>query len=157
MKIRGLNDYDIINYKEPTLFIAFPYCKFKCDADFGSKICQNGELIKEPVIDISLTQIFNIYKSNPLIKGITCGGLEPFDSFDDLKRLCNAFRDFSNDILIIYTGYRELEIHSKVEELKKIGNLIIKFGRYIPNAASRYDNILGVTLASENQYAVYYA
>ena len=42
MKIRGLNDYDIVNYKDPTLFIAFPYCNFKCDNDFGTQICQNS-------------------------------------------------------------------------------------------------------------------
>ena len=156
MKIRGLNDYDIVNYKQPTLFIAFPYCSFKCDADFGTKICQNSELIKEPIIDVSFDEIFNIYKSNPLTKGITCGGLEPFDSFDELKALCENFRSFTNDIIIIYTGYRALEIHSKIEQLKSLGNLIIKFGRFVPNALTRYDEILGVTLASENQYAEYY-
>jgi organic radical activating enzyme len=156
MKIRGLNDYDIVNYKQPTLFIAFPYCNFKCDADFGTKICQNGDLIKEPIIDISLTEIFNIYKANPLTKGITCGGLEPFDSFDELKTLCEEFRAFTNDIIIIYTGYRALEIHSKIEQLKQLGNLIIKFGRFIPNTYPRYDEVLGVTLASDNQYAKYY-
>lgn len=156
MKIRGLTDYDIVNYKEPTLFIAFPYCNFKCDLDFASRNCQNGELIKQPLIDIPLTKIFDIYKANPLTKGITCGGLEPFDSFDDLEWLCHLFRDFSNDIIVVYTGYREIEIHSKVEQLKEIGNLIIKFGRFIPNRPSRYDEILGVTLASDNQYARYY-
>jgi len=156
MQIRGLNDYDIVNYKEPTLFIAFPYCSFKCDADFGTKICQNSNLIKEPIIDVPLAEIFNIYKANPLTKGITCGGLEPFDNFDELQNLCNMFRTFTTDVIIIYTGYRELEIHSKVEQLKELGNLIIKFGRYVPGAASRYDDILGVTLASDNQYAKYY-
>lgn len=156
MKIRGLTDYDIINYKEPTLFIAFPYCNFKCDAEFGTRICQNGDLIKEPIIDIQLTEIINIYNANPLTKGIVCGGLEPFDSYIDLKWLINAFRDFSKDLIIIYTGYAETEIQDKVNELSIYGNLIIKYGRFIPNAAERYDEILGVTLASDNQYAKYY-
>ena len=33
-------------------------------------------------------------------------------------------------------------------------NIVIKYGRYIPNINSTYDNELGVTLASENQYAI---
>ena len=37
--------------------------------------------------------------------------------------------------------------------LKNYDNIIIKYGRYIPNQPSRYDSILGVTLASDNQYA----
>ena len=38
--------------------------------------------------------------------------------------------------------------------LSYFDNIIIKFGRYIPNKQSHYDNILGVNLASDNQYAV---
>lgn len=156
MKIRGLTDYDIINYKEPTLFIAFPYCNFKCDIESASQNCQNSELIKQPLIDIPLIKIFDIYKANPLTKGIVCGGLEPFDSFDELEWLCHVFRDFSNDIIIIYTGYTEDELIKEVNQLKKIGNIIIKFGRFVPNETSHYDEILGVNLASNNQYARYY-
>ena len=156
MKIRGLTDYDIINYKEPTLFIAFPYCNFKCDIESASKNCQNSELIKQPLIDIPLIKIFDIYKANPLTKGIVCGGLEPFDSFDELEWLCHVFRDFSNDIIIIYTGYTEDELIKEVNQLKKIGNIIIKFGRFVPNETSHYDEILVVNLASNNQYARYY-
>ena len=32
-------------------------------------------------------------------------------------------------------------------------NIIIKFGRYIPNQKPHYDEVLGVNLASDNQYA----
>ena len=61
-------------------------------------------------------------------------------------------------INVIGNEYKKalLEIHSKIEQLKSLGNLIIKFGRFVPNALTRYDEILGVTLASENQYAEYY-
>jgi hypothetical protein len=37
--------------------------------------------------------------------------------------------------------------------LQQIPNIIIKYGRYIPNQASHYDNVLGVYLASNNQFA----
>jgi hypothetical protein len=33
-------------------------------------------------------------------------------------------------------------------------NIIIKYGRYIPNQTPHYDEVLGVYLASDNQYAV---
>lgn len=39
----------------------------------------------------------------------------------------------------------------KVEQLKPFKNIIIKFGRYIPNQTSHHDDVLGVTLASPNQ------
>ena len=32
-------------------------------------------------------------------------------------------------------------------------NIIIKFGRYVPNQKEHYDEILGINLASSNQYA----
>ena len=32
-------------------------------------------------------------------------------------------------------------------------NIIIKFGRYIPNQEKHYDDVLGIELASDNQYA----
>ena len=37
---------------------------------------------------------------------------------------------------------------------KKFNNIIIKFGRYIPNSSKKYDDVLGVYLSSENQYAL---
>ena len=32
-------------------------------------------------------------------------------------------------------------------------NIIIKYGRYIPDQEPHYDEVLGVNLASDNQYA----
>jgi hypothetical protein len=34
------------------------------------------------------------------------------------------------------------------------GNLIFKFGRFIPDRPHRFDEVLGVELASDNQFAV---
>ena len=36
--------------------------------------------------------------------------------------------------------------------LKKYKNIIMKFGRYIPNKKKHYDPVLGVYLASNNQF-----
>lgn len=156
MKIRGLNDYDIVNYHQPTMFIVFPYCSFKCDKEAGIQVCQNSELAKEPIIEISEDRIIQMYKRNPLLHGVVCGGLEPFDSMRELSNFLHLFRLYYKDPIIIYTGYTETEAELCVSYLKPLGNLIIKFGRFIPNRPSRYDEILGVTLASDNQYAKYY-
>ena len=35
-------------------------------------------------------------------------------------------------------------------------NIIIKYGRYIPNDGKHFDRVLGVELVSNNQYAIKY-
>ena len=71
--------------------------------------------------------------------------------------LISHIRRASDDDIIIYTGYKEEEIFPVVENLiSKYKNIIIKYGRFIPNQESKYDKILGITLASNNQYAVRY-
>ena len=37
--------------------------------------------------------------------------------------------------------------------LQEYGNIIIKYGRYIMGEELHYDEVLGVNLASSNQYA----
>lgn len=153
MKIKGIVFEDFLNYKKPSLFIIFPYCNFKCDKDCGLKVCQNSSLAKEKEIEYSIDKIVNNYIKNDITKAIVCGGLEPMDSFDDLKELVSALRVKTNDDIVIYTGYREEEIEDKANDLKQFANIIIKFGRYIPNDKEYYNDILGINLASKNQYA----
>lgn len=153
MKIKGIIFEDFLNYKKPSLFIIFPYCNFKCDKDCGLKVCQNSSLAKEKEIEYSIDKIVNNYIENDITKAIVCGGLEPMDSFDDLKELVGALRIKTNDDIVIYTGYREEEIEDKANDLKQFANIIIKFGRYIPNDKEYYNDILGINLASRNQYA----
>lgn len=153
MKIKGIVFEDFLNYKKPSLFIIFPYCNFKCDKDCGLKVCQNSSLAKEKEIEYSIDKIVNNYIKNDITKAIVCGGLEPMDSFDDLKELVSALRVKTNDDIVIYTGYREEEIEDKANDLKQFANIIIKFGRYIPNDKEYYNDILGINLASRNQYA----
>lgn len=117
------------------------------------QVCQNSELIKSKNIDISEEKIIRRYKNNPITQAIVCGGLEPFDSFGDLYGLIYAFRQVTNDEIVIYTGYKESELLNQLLALKIFDNLIIKFGRFIPNEEKHFDEVLGVYLASNNQYA----
>ena len=55
---------------------------------------------------------------------------------------------------MIYTGYNKDEIEEeKLDFLHKLKNVIIKYGRFIPNEKSHWDEILQVNLASSNQFA----
>ena len=47
-------------------------------------------------------------------------------------------------------------VQDKIKELIQYKNIIIKFGRYIPNKDKRFDEVLGVWLASDNQFAAKY-
>lgn len=156
MKISGLLDEDFINYKLPSMTVMFPYCTFKCNAECGQEVCQNMHLTDESLIDISPDEIVDRYVNNPISEAIVMQGLEPFDSFEDLSELIEKFTDKSIDDIVIYTGYNEDEIQPQVNKLAAVVNdntLIIKFGRFVPNSESRFDEVLGVTLQSDNQYA----
>ena len=156
MIIKGLIDEDFINYKKPSMVIEFPYCNFKCDKECGQPVCQNSSLVKEPNIDIPCEDIIIRYINNPITEAIVFQGLEPFDSFGEMNNFLLWFQHqyYSQDDIVIYTGYNENEISKEINALKEIfSNIIIKFGRYIPNQKPHFDPVLGVNLASDNQYA----
>ena len=135
------------------MFLIFPYCSFKCDIENGSCICQNSSLVNGPNIDIDIDKIIDKYMSNNISKSIVCGGLEPLDSWEELKTFIVNLRYRTNDPLIIYTGYNKDEIKDQIMWLRFYENIIVKFGRYIPNQETHYDKVLGIYLASDNQYA----
>ena len=56
-------------------------------------------------------------------------------------------------MIIIYTGYNKGDKQEIEQRLKLFKNIIIKYGPFIMNQEPHYDNILGVKLASDNQYA----
>jgi MinD-like ATPase involved in chromosome partitioning or flagellar assembly len=82
-------------------------------------------------------------------------GLEPLDSFSDVINLINLLRTTYDclDDIVIYTGYNKKEIEWFIKSIKHFKNIILKYGRYIPNQESHLDSILGVKLSSSNQYA----
>lgn len=155
MYLKGLVDEDFVNYKKTSLFLIFPYCSFKCDKEAKTTCCQNSSLASAPIIAIEEKNIIDRYVTNPITNAIVCGGLEPFDSFEELFNLIKSFRLTTNDDIVIYTGYKkeECEQNGWIKRLSEFKNIIIKFGRFIPNSDSHYDEILGVKLNSKNQYA----
>ena len=153
MEIKFLIDEDFINYKKPSMFIGFPYCTFKCNKDCGRIVCQNYKLLEEKNYIIPEDDVVIRYLNNPITEAIVFGGLEPFDSFDDMLELVYCIREKTSCDIVIYTGYDKDEIINKVKMLSGFGNIIVKFGRYIPDDTPHYDDLLGITLSSSNQYA----
>lgn len=153
MVIKGLVDEDFVNYKKPSMYIAFPSCTFKCEREYGQKMCQNSSLVRSPDIEIGVDALIERYMDNQITKAVVCAGLEPLDNWEDLQCFIMNFRYWSGDEIVIYTGYNKNEIQDKIEWLRLYEPIIIKYGRFIPNQQSHYDSILGVQLASDNQYA----
>lgn len=154
MIVRNIVQEDFVNYKKPSIFISFPYCTFKCNKEACKEVCQNYQLIKEKGIDVSYERIVEMYLKNPITSAIVFGGLEPFDTYEDLKNLITEFRKYTNDDIVIYTGYNEDEVKNKTALLSKnFANIIVKFGRFMPNTTQHFDEILGVKLFGDNQYA----
>ena len=153
MIIKQLLDEDFVNYKKPSMFIGFPSCSWKCDKECGMQVCQNSALASSPIKNIGFKTIVNRYINNPITSSVVCGGLEPFDTWDDLYGLVIYLRTSIQDDIVIYTGYYKEEIEEYIDELKMFPNLIVKFGRYIPNHEKHFDEVLGIYLASDNQYA----
>ena len=142
-------------YKEPAMLIAMPNCTFKCCREAGLPLetCQNHPWALRPRGKIDNDFLIKKYQKNLITRAIVFSGLEPLDSREDVYSFISDFRRTNSDPIIIYTGYKEDEIPVEIETLSKFPNIIVKFGRYIQNDTPRYDPILGVTLASSNQYA----
>ena len=153
MIIKQLIDEDFTNYKKPSMFIGFPNCTWKCEKDCGKKMCQNKELATSPSIEIEVDNLVNRYLNNIITKAVVCGGLEPMDSWNDIQQFIKKLREYTDDDCVIYTGYYPEEIQDNINWLKQFSNIIIKFGRFIPNHQPHYDEILGVDLISDNQQA----
>ena len=164
MIVKGIIDEDFVNYKKPSMIIEMPYCSFKCDKESGQQVCQNATLATAPDIEISIIHLINRYLKNPITQAVVFQGLEPFDSLDYLISFIRLFRELSDDDIVIYTGYTEEELadskfpinnkrYNRISFLSQFKNIIIKFVRFIPNQLSHFDEVLGVHLASPNQYA----
>ena len=156
MRVKGIIEEDFVNYKSPAMFINTCFCDFKCCTEQGMDIgvCQNAPLAQSPSKEISDEVIYKHFNSNPITKAVVIGGMEPMLQIDEIVSLIKLFRGNGNDAtFVIYTGYYPEEIPVELSTLKSLQNIIVKFGRFIPNRNNKYDDVLGITLSSDNQYA----
>lgn len=145
------------DYKKPSMFIGAISCSGKCciEAGIPISVCQNDGWRSRAPVHIGERALCERYLSNPITTAIVFGGLEPFEQWGEIVFFIRVLRLNYRciDDVVIYTGYNREEIVDKLELLNGIQNIIIKFGRYIPNQPGHFDKVLGVTLASDNQYA----
>jgi hypothetical protein len=149
------------DYKKTSLYFTVGLtCSFKCMKDIGiteydnvSFNCHNIELVKNSPTDYSKAEIWEMCKSNPFIESFVMGGLEPLDNMLNTTNLISCIREVSEMDIVVYTGYNKSEVGRQINELSNFKNIIVKFGRFIPNSTPSYDDVLGVYLASSNQYS----
>lgn len=156
MRVKGIIEEDFTNYKQPSMFVNSCFCDFKCCTEIGMDVgvCQNAPLAQAPVKDIPNSVIFEHFVRNPITKAIVVGGMEPILQTDELISLIDYFRSSGCDCeFVIYTGYYPEEIQEQLSVLSGYKNITVKFGRFIPNKKSRYDDVIGITLSSDNQFA----
>lgn len=144
------------DYKKISMFIATCGCTFKClkELNMDISICQNCSIAKQPNISIKISRLVELYLNNHITEAVVIGGLEPLLQFNELLSYISYLRRYTLDDIVIYTGYTKEELSSYIPILQQYPNIIIKFGRYIPNSTPIYDEVLGVTLASNNQFAI---
>lgn len=155
MRVRGIIAEDFCNYKVPSMFLISAKCDWKCCTEAGEDIslCQNSPLVSMPVTEIADEEIVRMYLQNDVTRAIVVGGLEPMLQIDELDSLLTTLRNAGcDDPFVVYTGYYSDEIPNELNRLRGRG-VIVKFGRYLPGRSGRYDETLGVSLVSENQYA----
>ena len=151
MTLKGIIDEDFINYRVPSMTLMFPKCSFKC----GNDLCQNKDLNKIENTDMTSDKICERYVANPITESVVLQGLEPMDSFADVLDFITTLRkDYQcDDDVVIYSGYNKDEISNQIYLLRQFPNIVMKYGRYIPEHKPHYDEVLGVYLISDNQYA----
>jgi len=155
MRLKNVIDEDFVQYKKPCMFISTCFCDWKCCKELNMDICmcQNSPAYDTRIVNKHNDALVKRYVKNPITQAVVFGGFEPMLQFEELVDLIKCFREQTNDDIVIYSGYRESEIQDKVEVLKQFRNIIVKFGRYKPNQKSHRDEVLGVDLANDEQYA----
>lgn len=146
MKILDMRE-TFIDYKKTSMYIAFPVCSLNC------KNCHNKELRNKNTVELDYKTIVDYILNNPIIESVVLSGMNPMDSFDDVVGLIKELRKKSNMDVVIYSGKLKYELKKEISVLKSFSNIIVKFGEYKENDIPIYSEVLGINLASSNQYA----
>lgn len=151
----SISDEVFQDYRKVSMFISCIQCDGKCwrELNLPPETCQNHNMNSTDWKEYRVQDIIGRYRKNELTQAIIFGGLEPMLQFPEILKFIKELRKVCEDDIVIYTGYRKDEITPQIDLLSEYNNIIIKFGRYNPSIPSRFDETLGVTLISGNQYA----
>lgn len=151
MHLKQIIDESFGDYKQAAMLLVVPECSWKC------KGCQNTHLAELETKNFPDEEIWGRYEKNAITSAIVMGGLEPFCNMDEVVSFIDAGVARGQDTpIIIYTGYDiSITSDSFIQAAQRYrGQILVKFGRYIPNMPKVYNKHLGVFLASPNQYVV---
>lgn len=160
MRVRKLLTERYQDYRLPCMYLAACFCDWKCCPD-TPYVCQNHPVAQMPVTDIPDDEILDRYEENPITEAIVIAGLEPLLQVREVVNLirCASERGIRTTF-VIYTGYTKKEVRfiGFFDALKAAGigdgiGVIMKYGRYVQDQQPHFDEVLGVELASGNQYA----
>ena len=154
MKVKEIIFEDFVNYKRPSMFIGTCQCDWKCCIENANCKCQNAGISRYPDIIVEDEKLIELYLDNPITHAVVFGGLEPLLQFEEVVGFIRKFRQYSDDDVVIYTGYFPEEIEDQVSALKNFPNIVMKFGRFRPNESSHFDDVLGVDLPNKEQFGV---
>ena len=144
------------DYKRSAVMFSAISCDWKCCKEAGRDVCQNMKLTKGEIVVLSFDRALKMVKDS-ITDAVLFAGLEPLLQADELVQFIEYLRQKGiSKPIVIYTGYYPEEINQ--ETLLRLAKcqVVMKFGRYIPDRPSRFDEILGITLASDNQFGVEY-
>lgn len=147
------------DYKKSALLFCTCYCDWKCctDAGIDISVCQNQKITQQKEIEVSFESVLKKVNQS-VTDAVIFGGLEPFMQTDEVVQCIEYLREHgvTKDI-VIYTGYNLLEIENITLYRLACQNVILKVGRYKPDEPNHdvIDSVLGVKLATRNQYGVY--
>lgn len=158
MRVSTIVDEDFTNYKVPCMLIGAISCGGKCciEAGIPLSVCQNDGWRSCATHTVSAQDVVERYLRDPITQAVVFGGLEPFEQFEDVVEFVRVLRTeyHCDDTAVIYTGYYPDELEDELLMLSSFPNIVVKFGRFVPDSPHRFDEVLGVELASDNQYAI---
>lgn len=160
IKLKDIVYESFQDYKLPSMVLVTSRCDWKCARDLKlrfDQVCQNCLLTKKSDLTFNIEEIYARYECNSITSAVVFSGLEPFLQFDEIFSVVDYFRSKGcEDDFVIYTGYYPDEVFAQIEKLKQYKNIIIKFGRFVPQltSAKTLDEELGIDLASSNQFAL---
>ena len=152
MRLKQIIDESFGDYKLCSMLLIADKCTWKCEG------CQNKHLSQLPSQNFPDEEILKRFRNNPLTEAIVIGGLEPFEQLNELVIFIGEAIKAELDVpIVIYTGFEidDFDLYwSGFEPAAKTykGPVIVKFGRYVANSESIFNEDLGVTLISKNQY-----
>ncbi|MDR7869729.1 MAG: anaerobic ribonucleoside-triphosphate reductase activating protein [Tissierellaceae bacterium] len=109
LRISGIVDESIVDGPGIRLTVFTQGCNHKCPG------CHNPQTHDyNGGVEISIDDILNMIKENPLLDGITISGGEPFDQAKSCTNLAKKVKDMGLNV-VIYTGYNYEYLMSKQE------------------------------------------